>query len=208
MRMVNINITAASTSPSLLVPTAWQKGQSGAGGGPASVPPTSAPAEARAALNSRPRHLPECDSAPTSEWAALPHPHAVGGSGSSAQSHCVSSPRGCSFTATARQSSVGTAHTPAADRGPGSGGSLSDRTARTPTPAARRTTSRPTDEDHQQAAARSSRQTARTGPPHPAGARRPHGRPQIDADGFTVPAQMAGDRGDRPPLPVQRGISC
>lgn len=97
----------------------------------------------------------------------------------------------------------GTAHTPAADHAPGSGGSSSDRTARTPTRAARRTTSRPTDADRQQAAARSSRRRLEQIIPAPlADAGLAAG--QIGADGLTVTAQMAGDRRDRPPLPVQR----
>jgi hypothetical protein len=51
---------------------------------------------------STPRHRPECASAPTSNNAFDPHPHAAGGSGSSSQSNWVSSPGGCSITATGR----------------------------------------------------------------------------------------------------------
>ncbi len=48
---------------------------------------------------SAPRHAPECDRAPTSRCACFPCPHHAGGSGSSTQSHWVSSPAGWSITA-------------------------------------------------------------------------------------------------------------
>ncbi len=48
---------------------------------------------------STPRHFPDADSAPVSRCAVLPHPHHAGGSGSSTQSHWVSSPGGCSIIA-------------------------------------------------------------------------------------------------------------
>ena len=49
-----------------------------------------------------PRQRLECASAPTSRCAFLPHPQCSGGSGSSSQSHWVSSPGGCSIGAFAR----------------------------------------------------------------------------------------------------------
>ena len=52
--------------------------------------------------HSTPRQAPECGNAPTSRCAFAPHPHDGGGSGSSTQSHWVSSPAGWSITAIGR----------------------------------------------------------------------------------------------------------
>ena len=49
-----------------------------------------------------PLQRPEWDSAPTSRCAVLPHPQPGGGSGSSTQSHWVSSPAGRAITAIGR----------------------------------------------------------------------------------------------------------